>query len=52
LALAHFDDVYQKNFGIGWHSIRLALLSKPKFCAVINNLSDKEAIKKVSKIEV
>ena len=44
LALKHFDDHYKNYFGSEWHSIRLALLSKPKFCALVNNFSDKEAI--------
>ncbi len=40
-ALEHFDDFYRKIFGNDWHSIRLALLSKSKFCAVVSNFTEK-----------
>ena len=39
-ALEHFDDFYKKIFKTDWPSIRLALLSKSKFCAVLNHLAD------------
>jgi hypothetical protein len=45
LALDHFDEFYKKIFGQEWPSIRLALLSKSKFCALVSNFTDKVHIK-------
>ena len=44
LALDFFDSHYKQTYGQDWHSIRLALFSKPKFAAVVNNLSAKDEI--------
>ncbi|KAK7865862.1 hypothetical protein R5R35_003978 [Gryllus longicercus] len=41
-ALEHFDDFYRKVFGSQWPSVRLALLSPHKYCAVVNNFGDTE----------
>jgi hypothetical protein len=41
-ALEHFDDFYKAVFGSRWPSIRLALLSPRKYCAVINNFGDSD----------
>jgi len=40
--LEHFDDFYKTVFGRRWPSIRLALLSPHKYCAVINNFGDSD----------
>ena len=42
LCLDHFDLFYKKNFEKIWPSLRLALLSRPKFCALLNNYGDPE----------
>ena len=42
-ALNQFDIHYKQVFGSEWHSMRLAMLSKKKFAALINNFSDKMA---------
>lgn len=39
-ALEHFDDFYKKVYKNDWPSIRCALLSKSKFCAVLNGFAD------------
>ena len=44
LALDFFDSHYKQTYGSEWHSIRLALFSKPKFAALVNNLSAQEEI--------
>jgi len=36
LCLDHFDQFYGKTFGSEWPSLRLALLSRPKFAALVN----------------
>ncbi|XP_069700133.1 5-methylcytosine rRNA methyltransferase NSUN4 [Periplaneta americana] len=41
-ALEHFDDFYKTVYGNRWPSIRLALLSPHKYCAVINNYGDSD----------
>ena len=52
-ALEHFDDFYRKIFGTDWYSIRLALLSKSKFCALLSNFTDKvNAIEIVINLEL
>ena len=43
--LEHFDSFYKKIYGKEWHSIRLALMSRPKFCALINNYGPVNAAK-------
>ena len=43
LCLDYFDIYYKKNFEKIWPSLRLALLSRPKFCALVNNYGDPEA---------
>lgn len=36
-AMDHFDAFYSKVFGLdAWRSMRIALLSKKKYCAVVN----------------
>ena len=45
-ALTFFDDHYLKTFGKEkWASMRLALLSRPKHAALINNFADAEETK-------
>ena len=44
LARDFFDTHYKQVFGPNWPKIRLALLSKPKFAAMVNNFSCKEEI--------
>lgn len=39
LALQHFDQYYSPLFGKRWPSMRLALLSQSKYCALLNNFS-------------
>ena len=46
LCLDHFDIYYKKNFEKIWPSLRLALLSRPKFCALVNNYGDPETAAK------
>ena len=41
-ALANFDQYYSQFFGKEWNSIRLALLSRQKHCALVNNFADPE----------
>lgn len=41
-ALSHFDQYYSQYFISRWPSMRLALLSRPKYCAVVNNFGDPE----------
>ena len=43
-AIDFFDVHYQQIYGSAWHSIRLALFSKPKYAALINNFSAKDDI--------
>ncbi|XP_071506200.1 5-cytosine rRNA methyltransferase NSUN4-like [Diadema antillarum] len=40
LALKHFDQNYRPIFGEQWPSVRLGLLSMPKYGALLNNYSD------------
>ena len=42
LAQDFFDTHYKQVYGSDWHRIRVALLSKPKFAALVNNFSEKE----------
>ena len=42
-ALAHFDDFYGGVYKAKWPSMRLALLSQAKHCALVNNFGDMEA---------
>ena len=42
LAQDFFDTHYKQVYGSQWHSMRLALLSKPKFTAMVNNFSAKD----------
>ena len=44
--LEHFDSFHKKTYGEEWHSMRLALLSKPKHCALINNFGQVNAATK------
>ncbi|KAK7497187.1 hypothetical protein BaRGS_00011481 [Batillaria attramentaria] len=41
LALDHFDAFYQPLFGRRWPSVRVSLLSLPKYAAIVNNASDR-----------
>ncbi|XP_076466488.1 5-cytosine rRNA methyltransferase NSUN4-like isoform X2 [Babylonia areolata] len=43
LALEHFDAFYKSMFGSQWPSVRISLLSLPKYAAIINNASDSES---------
>ncbi|KRZ58157.1 5-methylcytosine rRNA methyltransferase NSUN4 [Trichinella nativa] len=43
LALEYFDMFYEPVYRKKWPSIRLALLSDPKYCAVLNNLANSNA---------
>lgn len=45
-ALEHFDDFYKSVYGKRWPSIRIALLSPHKYCAVVNNFGDTETTMK------
>jgi hypothetical protein len=40
LALDYYDTVYGPFYGKRWASIRLALLSPSKYCAVVNNYNE------------
>ena len=40
--LEHFDTFYKKTFERQWPSLRLAMLSRPKFCALVNNYGDRD----------
>ena len=42
LALANFDQYYSQFYGKEWNSMRLALLSRSKYCALVNNFADPE----------
>ena len=39
-ALQYFDTYYKPLYGDRWPSVRLALLSQQKYCAVVNNFGD------------
>lgn len=39
-ALDHFDNYYKPVFGSLWPSMRLALLSEQKYCALLNNFAE------------
>lgn len=41
-ALDHFDDFYGTFYGNLWQSTRLAMLSAPKHCALVNYYADYE----------
>lgn len=43
-ALDHFDELYGSVYSDKWPSIRVALLSPHKYCAVVNNFSDTSRI--------
>ena len=43
-ALNFFDNHYKQIYGEDWHTMRLALLSKRKIAALVNNFSEKEVI--------
>lgn len=43
-ALDHFDDLYGSVYSDKWPSMRVALLSPHKYCAVVNNFSDTSRI--------
>ncbi|XP_065206392.1 5-methylcytosine rRNA methyltransferase NSUN4 [Planococcus citri] len=45
-ALTHFDDFYKNIYGEKlWRSLRLGLLCNNKYCAVVNNFSEPDAVK-------
>lgn len=46
LALDHFDFYYGPMFGKRWPSIRLGLLTKNKFVAILNRFSQSYEVKK------
>lgn len=46
-ALVHFDDFYKSVYGQRWPGIRAAMLTEHKYVALVNNFSDKEAIKEL-----
>ncbi len=39
-ALSYFDSFHKPVFGAQWPSIRVALLSQQKYCALLNNFSE------------
>jgi len=39
LAIEHFDLHYKPIYDLQWPSVRVALLSKPKHCALVNNFA-------------
>jgi len=39
LALKHFDLHYKPVYDVQWPSVRVALLSKSKYCALVNNFA-------------
>lgn len=43
LALDHFDAFYKPVHGEHWPSIRVALLSLPKYAAIVNNFGDTDS---------
>ncbi|KAK7076773.1 5-methylcytosine rRNA methyltransferase nsun4 [Halocaridina rubra] len=45
-ALDYFDIAYPPVYGMRWPSIRLALLSKPKYISVVNNFANHEEVVK------
>merc|ERR1719495_1934778 len=42
LAIDNFDFYYPQFYGSRWPSMRLGLLSRSKYCAVVNNFGDPE----------
>lgn len=49
-ALNHFDDFYGTFYGTLWPSTRVAMLSAPKHCALVNYYADYE--KTIQKLKV
>ena len=43
LALQYFDTYYKPVYGPLWPSMRIALLSQQKYCALINNFADSDS---------
>lgn len=43
LALSYFDTYYKPVYGPLWPSMRIAMLSQQKYCALINNFADSES---------
>ncbi|XP_070509200.1 5-methylcytosine rRNA methyltransferase NSUN4 [Chironomus tepperi] len=43
-ALQNFDDFYTNVYGIRWKSMRLGLLSKQKYIAMVNNFGEDEKV--------
>ena len=41
-ALSYFDRYYKVVYGDKWPSLRISLLSRQKYCALVNNFSDFE----------
>lgn len=50
LALDHFDMFYQPVFGKKWPSIRIALLTTQKYCALVNHFAELETILKLQQL--
>lgn len=50
-ALNHFDDFYGTFYGKLWASIRVAMLSLPKHCALVNYYGDYEATIQMMKVK-
>ncbi|CAL1544947.1 unnamed protein product [Lymnaea stagnalis] len=44
LALNNFDAFYRPYYGAEWPSVRISLLSMPKYCAVLNKYGHEEKI--------
>ena len=42
IALAHFDEFYRQVYQDQWSSMRLGLLTRQKYCAVVNNFGETE----------
>ncbi|KAI8791761.1 5-methylcytosine rRNA methyltransferase NSUN4 [Biomphalaria glabrata] len=52
LALGNFDAFYKPHYGNDWPSIRISLLSLPKYCAVINKYGKESQTKLLKKFSL
>lgn len=43
LALSYFDTYYKPVYGRLWPSMRIAMLSQQKYCALVNNFANSES---------
>jgi len=51
IAIQNLDQHYGEYYKKRWNSMRLALLSRPKFCVVVNNFAEKEEAVELLKAE-